>query len=37
MVDVSTIHKHLRKEVGLFYKEGLGKLLKSQLVDYIGN
>ena len=36
-VELSSIHRHIRKEATAFYREGLSKLIKSQLMEYIGN
>ena len=36
-VDLSSLHKHLRKDNCQFYREALSKLVKSQLIDYVGN
>lgn len=36
-VELTSIHRHLRKEASIFYKEGLSKLVKNMLIDYIGN
>lgn len=36
-VELSSLHKHLRKDNCQFYREALSKLVKSQLIDYVGN
>lgn len=36
-VELSTHHKHLRKDSCQFYREALSKLIKNQLIDYVGN
>lgn len=36
-IELSAVHRHLRKEATAFYREGLSKLIKSELIDYLGN
>jgi hypothetical protein len=36
-LELNNIHKHLKAETCLFYREGLSRLIKTQLIDYVGN
>lgn len=36
-VELTTIHRHVKKEATTFYRDGLSRLIKSQLMEYIGN
>lgn len=36
-MDLPALHRHLRKEVNAFYREGLCRLIKKELADHVGN
>lgn len=36
-IDLSSVHRHLRKEANMFYRDGLAKLIKNQMMEYMGN
>lgn len=36
-IQLSSHHKHLKKDNCQFYRQALGKLIKNQLIDYVGN
>jgi hypothetical protein len=36
-VDLSSIHRHVRKEATEFYRVGLSRLIKNELMEYVGN
>jgi hypothetical protein len=35
--DLTAIHRHLKKDVNLLYRDGLSKITKLHLMDFIGN
>lgn len=35
--ELTTIHRHLKKDVNVFYRDGLSKLTKMHLMDFVGN
>ncbi len=35
--DLTVIHRHLKKDVNLLYRDGLSKITKLHLMDFIGN
>ena len=35
--ELTSIHRHLKKDVNIFYRDGLSKLTKLHLMDFIGN
>lgn len=35
-VELTIIHRHLKKEINAYYRDGLSKLLKRHLIDFIG-
>lgn len=36
-LELTSIHRHLKKDVNVFYRDGLSKLTKMHLMDFIGN
>lgn len=36
-LELTTVHRHLKKDVNVFYRDGLSKLTKMHLMDFIGN
>lgn len=36
-IELSSIHRHVKKEACAFYRDGLSKLVKTQLMEYVGN
>ena len=36
-LELTNIHKHLKPETCLFYREGLSRLVKTQLIEYVSN
>ena len=35
--DLTVIHRHLKKDVNLLYRDGLSKITKLHLMEFIGN
>lgn len=35
--DLSSVHRHLKREVNAFYREGLCRMIKKELSDHVGN
>jgi hypothetical protein len=35
--DLPNLHRHLKREVNAFYREGLSRLIKKELADHVGN
>jgi hypothetical protein len=36
-LELTSVHRHLKKDVNIFYRDGLSKLTKIHLMDFIGN
>ena len=36
-IELTSMHRHIRKEATAFYRDGLSKLIKNQLMEYVGN
>jgi hypothetical protein len=36
-IELIPIHRHLKNDICIFYRDGLSKLIKTQLMEYIGN
>ena len=36
-LELTSVHRHLKKDVNVFYRDGLSKLTKIHLMDFIGN
>ena len=36
-INLTEIHRHIRKEATTFYRDGINKLIKNQLMEYVGN
>ena len=35
--ELTLIHRYLKKDVNVFYRDGLSKLTKMHLMDFVGN
>lgn len=35
--DIPNLHRHIKREVNDFYREGLCRLIKKELADHVGN
>lgn len=36
-LEIGNIHRHMKKEVNIYYREGLARLIKSKMMEYMGN
>ena len=36
-IELSSIHRQVKHEATIFYRDGLSRLIKAQLMEYIGN